>query len=447
MSAYEVNFDGLVGPTHNYAGLSFGNVASTKNKAAVANPLKAALQGLDKMKSLSDLGLKQAVLPPQERPHIPTLRKLGFEGDDKSVLACAAKLAPELLRNVSSASSMWVANAATVSPSVDTLDGRLHLSVANLNNKFHRSIEAPTTGAALRAIFSEPDYFVVHDALPQQSLWGDEGAANHNRFSARHGERGIEVFVYGEKRLGGKLKPARFPARQTLEASQAIARRHGLSDELIVYVQQNPHVIDQGVFHNDVISVSNGPVWFYHEEAFVNTQASFDLLRQKLNDIGCEFEPIMVPKSLVSVEDAVHTYLFNSQLVTKPDGKMMLVLPQEVEENTRVKNYLDGLIASDGTIDEMRIFDLRESMKNGGGPACLRLRVVMNESELAAANQNVFIDDALYSELVNWVKKHYRDRLHEDDLSDPLLLNECRTALDELTTIMQLGSIYDFQRN
>ena len=32
MSGYEINFDGLVGPTHHYAGLSFGNEASTKTK-------------------------------------------------------------------------------------------------------------------------------------------------------------------------------------------------------------------------------------------------------------------------------------------------------------------------------------------------------------------------------------------------------------------------------
>ena len=181
MKAFEVNFDGLVGLTHHYAGLSYGNVASTSNKNSVANPKQAAKQGLQKMKTLADLGFKQAVLPPQERPHVGVLRQLGFSGSDSQVIAQAAKQAPALLSAVSSASSMWTANAATVSPSADTADRRVHFTVANLNNKFHRAIEAETTSRTLHAIFNNPAHFAHHEALPQQSLMGDEGAANHNR--------------------------------------------------------------------------------------------------------------------------------------------------------------------------------------------------------------------------------------------------------------------------
>ena len=148
MSAYEVNFDGLVGLTHHYAGLSFGNVASTRNQQAVANPKLAARQGLLKMKQLADLGFVQAVLPPHERPQVDLLRQLGFSGTDAQVLARAAQQAPRLLCAVSSASAMWTANAATVSPSSDTADGRVHFTVANLNNKFHRASEAIAEGEA-----------------------------------------------------------------------------------------------------------------------------------------------------------------------------------------------------------------------------------------------------------------------------------------------------------
>lgn len=445
MKAYEVNFDGLVGLTHHYAGLSFGNVASTNNKNAIANPKVAALQGLQKMKTLADIGFKQAVLPPQERPHVGVLRQLGFSGTDSQVIAQVAKTAPALLSAVSSASCMWTANAATVSPSADTADKRVHFTVANLNNKFHRAIEAETTSQTLRAIFKDSAHFAHHEALPQQSVMGDEGAANHNRLCRSYGEQGVEVFVYGRQAFGGQIEPTRFPARQTREASEAVARLHHLNDANTVFIQQDPDVIDQGVFHNDVISVSNGNVLFHHEQAFLNQDMAFDEIRRKCDAMNFEFQPIMVPANRVSVADAVSTYLFNSQLLTKADGKMMIVVPEESRQNDAVWNYLSELANSGGPIDEIRVFDLRESMRNGGGPACLRLRVVLNDAELQAANSHVFMNDHLYASLTHWVEKHYRDRLTEADLADPQLLIENRTALDELTKIMHLGSIYPFQ--
>src|SRR3954469_13600147 len=131
MNAYEVNFDGLVGPTHNYAGLSYGNVASMKHKLSVSNPRQAALEGLEKMKFLASLGVKQAVLPPHERPHLQTLRRLGFSGSDADVLRTAQQRDPTLLAMVSSASTMWTANAATISPSADSEDHRAHFTPAN----------------------------------------------------------------------------------------------------------------------------------------------------------------------------------------------------------------------------------------------------------------------------------------------------------------------------
>lgn len=447
MSVYEVNFDGLVGLTHNYAGLSFGNVASTSNKNAAANPKLAALQGLQKMKALADMGFKQGVLPPQDRPCIKTLRQLGFSGDDVSVLTQAAKTAPHLLTAVSSASSMWVANSSTVSPSADTEDTKVHFTVANLNCKFHRAIEEQTTSNALKAIFADKQYFVHHQALPQQGIMSDEGAANHNRLCASYGDKGVEVFVYGRHAFGGSIEPQKYPARQTYEASEAVARLHQLNHENTVFLQQNPCVIDQGVFHNDVISVSNGHVLFHHQEAFLNQSDAFAEIEKKLKKCGAQFMPIEVPTSKVSVNDAVTTYLFNSQLLSKNDGSMMIVVPEETQKNTRVQAYLNELIKGNNPINEMRIFDLRESMSNGGGPACLRLRVVLNEAELAATNQNALLSEELYRSLHVWVNKHYRDRVTEADLADPSLLMENRIALDELTQIMNLGSIYSFQQN
>jgi succinylarginine dihydrolase len=446
MQAREANFDGLVGPTHNYAGLSFGNVASQTNEKSIANPLAAAKQGLRKMKQLADLGFLQGVLPPQERPALRLLRELGFSGSDARVIERAAKEAPELLAAASSASAMWTANAATVSPSADTHDGRVHFTPANLTSKLHRAIEHEATRRTLAAIFADEARFAVHDALPGTPALGDEGAANHTRFCAEYGARGVEFFVYGRSEYRRGPEPIRFPARQTFEASRAVAQRHGLADDATVYAQQTPDVIDAGVFHNDVIAVGNRETLFCHERAFVDQKAVYDRLRAQLSKAGAGFNVIEVPDARVSVGDAVSSYLFNSQLLTRPTGGDVLVVPQESRENPRVAAYLDDLASGAGPIGEVLVFDLRESMKNGGGPACLRLRVVLNEAERQAVKPGVWIDDALFARLDAWIGKHYRDRLAPADLADPKLLDESRTALDELTQILGLGSLYDFQR-
>lgn len=446
MAEYEVNFDGLVGLTHHYAGLSFGNEASTQHRNALSNPKLAAKQGLIKMKALADLGFQQGVLPPQERPHLPMLRKLGFSGSDENVLAQAMRTAPQLLSALSSASAMWTANAATVSPSADSADGKLHFTAANLNNKFHRAIEADTTSAVLRAIFSDRQHFVHHEPLPQVALFGDEGAANHNRLGGDYAKRGVQVFVYGRQEFGGERVPTRYPARQTREASEAIARLHQLDAQQTVFLQQNPAVIDQGVFHNDVIAVSNQQVLFHHQQAFLHQQRGLDEVRHKMAALGAELVAIEVPTARVSVADAVATYLFNSQLLTKPDGRMMIVVPEESRQHPGVWRYLTEMAASGGPIDEIRVFDLRESMRNGGGPACLRLRVAMNQQELQAVNPRVMMNDQLFTTLNQWVDRYYRDRLTQDDLADPQLLREGRDALDALTSILGLGSVYPFQQ-
>jgi succinylarginine dihydrolase len=443
MSAYEFNFDGLVGPTHNYSGLSFGNIASKNNQGAVANPKLAALQGLAKMKALHDRGFKQGVLAPHERPSVAALRALGFGGTDAAVIQQAAKHAPMLLSSAASASPMWAANAATVSPSANTHDKRVHFTAANLNNKFHRSIEHATTSRILRAMFADEVRFAHHAALPSCPQMGDEGAANHTRFCTRSGETGVEFFVYGASGFDmRRAAPKHFPARQTLEASRAVARLHGLDEARTVFAQQHPDVIDAGVFHNDVIAVGNGHVLFCHERAFLDQSRVYDELRAKF---GAGFVVVEVPDADVSVADAVASYLFNSQLLTRPDGKMALVVPEECRANARVWAHLQSLLAADTPIQELMIFDLRESMMNGGGPACLRLRVELNAAEAAAVNPAVVMSDALFTKLNAWVEKHYRDRLDERDLADPQLLDQCRVALDELSQLLRLGNVYPFQ--
>lgn len=452
MNAREVNFDGLVGLTHSYAGLASGNLASAKNALQTSNPRSAALEGLAKMKKLADLGIPQAVLPPHERPDLTELRLTGHRGSDAEVLEAASKETPSFLLACSSASAMWTANAATVSPSTDTWDGRVHITVANMMSHYHRKIEAPTTGRILRSIFNDDGFFCVHDPLPSITMFADEGAANHTRLAKQHEDPGVEFFVFGDYTIDADAAagspqqlPKRFRARQTYEASRAIARSHGLDPERIVYAQQAPDAIDAGVFHNDVISVGNENVLMYHAGAFVGSDEVIGELDKRMKALGAGLVPIRIDEKQISLEDAVSTYMFNSQLVTKPDGKMLFVTPLECQEHDAVRETLESIVAADNPIDEIAYINVRQSMRNGGGPACLRLRVVLNDAELARLTASVLLTDSLYESLVAWVGTHYRDALDPEDLSDPRLLAEGRTALDELTQLLGLGSIYPFQ--
>ena len=438
----EINFDGIPGPTHNYAGLARGNLAAEKHARRVANPREAALQGLAKMRALAARGIPQAVLPPHERPSIPALRALGFVGNDSAIIARAAGEAPQLLAACSSAAAMWAANAATVSPSADTADRRVHLTPANLIANFHRSLEADTTTRVLRAIFSDEEKFVVHSPLPAATQFGDEGAANHTRFATTTESPGVEMFVYGRSALSAESAPQRYPARQTREASEAVVRRHGLDPATVILAQQSPAAIDAGVFHNDVIAVGSGNVLFCHEQAFADQRG----VLEKLARMVPEFAPIVVTDAELGIDDAVATYLFNSQLIARDSGAFLLVAPAECNEHAGVRALLDRLISGASPIEEVITFDLRQSMHNGGGPACLRLRVELSDVERAAIRANVFLDEALANALDDWIRRHYRDRLAPDDLGDPALLDESRRALDELSTMLRLPAIYPFQR-
>lgn len=445
MTAVEINFDGLVGPTHNYGGLSHGNVASMASGGDVSNPQAAALQGLEKMRTLLRLGIPQGVLPPHERPYVPALRALGFAGTDREVLSAAAKTSPLLLRNVSSSSAMWTANAATVSPSADTADGRIHFTPANLSAMLHRSIEPEFTGRVLETLYADETFFAHHHAVPGGGSMGDEGAANHGRMAAEHGSRGIELFVYGFS-VFERLEGWRFRPRQALEASEAIIRAHELHDNAVL-IRQSKEAVEAGAFHNDVVAVANGTTLLYHEKAFENPAQALSDITAQAEVAGWEPQYLCVTEAQVPLGDAIRSYLFNSQLVSLPDGRgMALILPGEAERTPTVKTWVDEAIAGNGPIAEAHFLDLHQSMKNGGGPACLRLRVAVSEKERTAIHAPALLDEDGISALEAWVRRHYRDRMSADDLGDPHLLDEVRTSLDDLTGILGLGSIYDFQR-
>lgn len=440
----ECNFDGLVGPTHNYAGLPYGNVASQTYVGTESNPKLAAKQGLAKMRLLMQLGVPQAVIPPQLRPNLNLLKELGFTGKTPELLQKAYKTNPRLLAAVYSASSMWTANMATVSPSCNTADGKLHITPANLTYNLHRAQEAEFNYKMLQALFADSKYFTVHAPLPSYRDLSDEGAANHSVLSAEYGVPGLELFAYGREGLDDKMQTTlNFPARQTYLASNAIAQTHGIKPNATLLVRQNPIAINAGAFHNDVVFVANKNVILCHAESFTDTPSVLQKISDFFNGKCFIFN---VAGQDVPLAEAVRTYMFNSQLVSLPNNKMALIMPMECKQSSNVVNIINFIIERNSPIQEIYYVECKQSMQNGGGPACLRLRVQLTPEQKAACKQEIFLTDKLYAQLEAWIDKHYRDKLAADDLLDPSLVNEVHSALDELTSILKLGSLYTFQQ-
>jgi succinylarginine dihydrolase len=421
MTATEINFDGLIGPMHNYAGLSPGNIASASNAGAISQPRAAALQGLGKMKQLMDRGLTQGFLPPPRRPAIAALRALGFTGDDRSVLARAATEDPVLFNNACSASAMWAANAATVIAGPDSGDGRVHLVTANLSTMLHRSFEAPDTFRTLRSIFADERHFVVHPALPGTQHFSDEGAANHMRIASHHGDRGLNIFVHGAPR------GSRFPERQARRAGEAVAR---IAAADAFHALQSQAAIEAGAFHNDVVAVANEHVLLAHVDAFEDKAGLFAAAERAAPDF------VAVEVDSIGLDDAITSYLFNSQLLTLPEGGMALVLPGEARENERVWTAVETIVSGNNPINEAIVVDVRESMRNGGGPACLRLRVPVSEAARHAIDPRFLLDERRWDDLNALVERHWPEKIDARELADPALWAAAGAAHDALDALL-----------
>jgi succinylarginine dihydrolase len=319
---------------------------------------------------------------------------------------------------------MWAANAATVSPAPDTADGKCHLTVANLRTMPHRSHEWPATLAQLEVAFSA-SAFAVHGPVPP--AFGDEGAANHMRLAPSHGEPGVEVFVYGVS--GGA-----FPARQHVEASRAIARRHQLDPDRVIFTEQSEEAIATGAFHNDVVAVANERVLFAHEKAFADKNALVSACERLVPG----FEYVEVPDSEVPLADAVKSYLFNAQLVTPPGGETTLIVPTEARETASVWNWIERHVAGNGPIRRAEVVDVRQSMANGGGPACLRLRVVADPSTV---DHRFMVDDAKLDWVADAIRRHWPEHIHHDDLQQPALIRDVEAARGALFHALDLAQL------
>ena len=416
MALIEINFDGIIGPSHNYAGLSVGNLASSNNAGAPSYPKAAALQGIEKMRANLRLGLAQGFFMPLDRPNQNWLS--GLSTDMRSA-------EPHIRAAAFSASAMWAANAATVSPAPDTADGKCHLSAANLLTMAHRSHEWTGTLAQLKLAFADDAHFIVHGPVP--APFGDEGAANFMRLCRTHGDAGIEIFVYGK--TGGP-----FPARQHIEASKAIARAHRLDTEKTLFVQQSEVAIAAGAFHNDVVAVANEHVLFTHEQAFEHPEQTYADIKRLLP----EAEIIIVPADRVSLADAIQSYLFNAQLVTLPDGGMALILPSEAQDNARVWGWLSEMVAGNGPIRKLVPVDVRQSMANGGGPACLRLRVV---ADPATVDPRFIANEDKLDQIASVVAAYWPESIVPDQLGDASLMDQVRAARMALLTMCDLTAL------
>ena len=419
MPLIEINFDGIVGPSHNYAGLSFGNLAAMRNAGLVSHPRAAALQGLEKMRANLRLGLAQGLFVPPPRPDRAWLQALGT----------TAQAADPLRRaNAMSASAMWPSTSATVSPAPDTEDGRTHITVANLRTMPHRSHEWPATLAQLKLAFGDERHFAVHGPVPP--AFGDEGAANHMRFAERHDAPGVEVFVYG---VGGRS----YPARQHREAFEAIARLHRLDPQRTLFVQQSEEAIAAGAFHNDVVAVANERVLFAHERAFEDRGGFLD----QLGAVFPALEYVEVAAAEVSLEDAIRSYLFNAQLVTAPDGATTLIIPEEARETPSVWSWLQRHLSGNGAIRRVEVVDVRQSMANGGGPACLRLRVV---ADSATVDPRFLVDDGKLDRLADLVGREWPESIDAAELGEQALIaaiERARIALIEALDLRELAAI------
>ncbi|WP_068074957.1 N-succinylarginine dihydrolase [Novosphingobium lentum] len=419
----EINFDGIIGPSHNYAGLSLGNLASASHAGDPSYPRAAALQGLAKMRGNMAMGLAQGFFVPLPRPNLRFLAEIAGDG--------AGPVDDRLARAIWSASSMWTANAATVSPAADCADGRCHLTVANLVTMPHRYQEWPDTLRQLRLAFADTAHFAVHDPVP--ACFGDEGAANHMRLASSHAAPGVEVFVYGK--AGGA-----FPARQHDQASMAVARRHALDWNRVLMVEQSPEAIAAGAFHNDVVAVSNGNVLLAHEQAFANREEVYARLTAMMPDV----QIYTVPASEVSLAEAIRTYLFNGQILSLPDvsgggGGMALVIPTEAWESKPVRGWLDTLLASNGPIRTVVPVDVRQSMANGGGPACLRLRVV---ADPATVDPRFLLDERKADAIERVISSHWPEQIDPAHFPpDAALAAAIVGARTALLDVLELGEL------
>jgi len=435
-SQVEINIDGLIGPTHHFGGLGVGNLASLESQNQVSNPREAALEGIAKLETLAGLGGEQFYLPPLERPNWRWLESMGFAGQRQDVLQRCLDEAPNILSAAYSSAFMWTANAATVAPSCDTTDGKLHIVPANLCSNLHRGQEASERRDQLRTMFAPISNSQVHEPLPSVVSLRDEGAANHMRLCGLNGQKAVHVFVHGP------IRGTKFMSRQTELASRRVANCLHLRNEDCVFVQQTQLAIDAGVFHNDVIAMSHRNLMIYHEHAFAGSESTVEMIREKfIAKTGLPLIALGVSESELALQEAVRTYLFNSQLVSLDSQNqkqgMELICPSQCEASKTVQALIKRWIHDDANpIQSVRFLPLNQSMRNGGGPACLRLRATLSPEQVKSLSTTFRTNDSRIARLNAIVKHEYPASLHYSDLARLDFAEHATTTTQAIASIV-----------
>jgi succinylarginine dihydrolase len=442
----EINIDGMVGPTHHFGGLGVGNVASQAHSGQVSNPRDAAIQGLEKMCRLAGMGVPQFFLPPSPRPNLYFLSQLGFQGSPSDQLKRAYDESPEILSAAYSSAFMWTANAATVSSGADCADGMTHITVANLCSNLHRSQEASERLAMLRELFASVPQVRLHGPLPSSTPLRDEGAANHMRLWDSSSGSGISVFAYSEDYQQGRRQ--RFPSRHSKAASLAIARQHGLIPDNTFMLRQHPEAIDAGVFHNDVIATSNMNLFIHHELAFVGAETQLQELDNSFQRVtGRPLIRLVVPNSRLPLEQAVASYLFNSQIIVpttshskRETPEMVILCPRQCQEINSARGIVEDWVRDPNIpIQKVEYVALDQSMAGGGGPACLRLRVCLDEHQIREIPRAFWLTPERLDALRSWVIKYYPAELSATDLAREEFAQHALSAVDALYREMNLS--------
>lgn len=428
----EINIDTLVGPTHHFGGLGVGNIASQLHAYRTSRPREAALEGLRKAALIASLGVPQYLFLPPARPRLNWLKELGLGVDSSEQLSAALHTAPRAFSAAFSSAFMWAANMATVSAACDCRDRRLHITPANLISSWHRAGEAAERISDLNRLLGSLDNCTLHPPLSPIVPLRDEGAANHMRLCEATGKIGFNIFVYGDDSQLD-FHDWKFLPRQTLDACQAIARRHQLDPQRTFFLQQHPAAISAGVFHNDVIAASLGSLLIHHELAFRDAERQLQRLDESFRQAtGTPLLRIEIQSSDLPLDAAVRSYFFNSQIVT-PRGpatsshspRMVLISPRQCSKIASTQRLIERLIASsENPIEEVHYVSLEQSMAGGGGPACLRLRVPLAQGEIERLPSQLRLGPRLEERLAAAIERWYPESLELADLCDPAYARE-----------------------
>jgi len=191
------------------------------------------------------------------------------------------------------------------------------------------------------------------------------------------------------------------------------------------------------VFHNDVISTAHEHLWFMHEVAFENVDASLgEIEAAYLRQTGRNLRIIVVGSDELPLPVAVQTYLFNSQIITLPKAdprepsRFHWIAPQQCEKTLETNQLLQRWQKDrELSLEKVHYVSLQESMANGGGPACLRLRISLNREQLAALPPRIFLDAEQYHRVHDWIVKWYPEQLALSDLADATLVEHFQQAV------------------